>query len=676
VRHTGSVERRVGPYELVSELGRGSHGAVYLARRGDRPGFVALKVLLHAGREATVRFELERVVGAKLDDPGFVSVLDAGQHGGHPYYVMEYCRGPTLGDKLRRGRLLPEEAAAIVADMSRTMARAHALDILHRDLKPANTILDAESGRPRITDFGLVRDRSLVGGLTQTGEVLGTPHYMAPEQAAGRELDPRCDVYALGAILYHCLTGRTPYQSETAVGLIEQIDAGPPPPPRKVEPDVPPELDRICRRAMAHRREDRYPSAAVLARELERAVDEPQGGRPRRPRGAADARVGAAVGIVAGSVVLALAVVAFALADDLTVGAAARRSPSAAASPAAPAGSPTPSPAPASPRPPPPTPPPTPTPTAPEASPSPDDAADPPAVAGDVDALLAEARHLVAAEELRAAHQVYGRVLAADGASAAAFRERGLVRASLDDVAGAIADLERAAELEPRSARVWHELGRQRVRDGDATGGLADYDRALALDPDLTFALYDRAYCHLQLGQRERALQDYDRLIALEPDHAVAHHFRGVIRQGLGDLAGAVADYGRSLELDPENDESREGRAECLLQLGRVEPALADLELLLERYPAWLGGYHNRALARHDLGDLEGALADFGRAIELDPDFAAPYYERSKVREAQGDLEGALADARQARRLWSDPGSKAMLDELVARLEAAIAGAE
>ena len=261
-------ERWLGPYRLHEELGRGANGVVYLAEREGRK--VALKVLLPTGvddPEAVVRFQLEADVARKLDDPGVIRVYDAGREGNHYYFAMEYCAGPTLRKRLKLGKPYEVEAACrLLSQLARTVAHAHSMEILHRDIKPANIILDPEQGgRPRITDFGLARDRSLLRSLTETGTIMGTPLYMSPEQLRGeKDVDGRADVYSLGVILFQCLTGEPPHQADNRIELTKLVLYEDAPPPSRLRPDLPPWLDDVCLRALAKDRDARSTAEELL----------------------------------------------------------------------------------------------------------------------------------------------------------------------------------------------------------------------------------------------------------------------------------------------------------------------------------------------------------------------------------------------------------------------------
>jgi tetratricopeptide (TPR) repeat protein len=275
-RRPADGERRLGSYVLVRELGRGANGVVYEARREGLPRRFALKVLLSAkfsDPETVERFKQEAFLASRIDEPGIVSVYDVGRHGNHYFLAMDFVAGETLDRRIKRaGPVPPREAARLVRDMALIMQSAHDQGIVHRDLKPANVILEAGTARPRITDFGLARDltREDSGGLTKTGDVLGTPYYMAPEQyVPNRTPDARVDVWALGVILYECLTGVRPFRSKTFLEMMRLVRHTEPASPGQLVSTLPVDLEAICLRAMAKSPGQRYPSAKRLADDLD-----------------------------------------------------------------------------------------------------------------------------------------------------------------------------------------------------------------------------------------------------------------------------------------------------------------------------------------------------------------------------------------------------------------------
>ncbi len=210
---------RVPGYEPLGELGRGGMGVVYRARQTALGRVVALKMILsgaHAGADDLARFRTEAEAIARLQHPNIVQIYEVGEHDGLPFFSLEFCGGGSLDRSLAGKPLPPRDAALLVVTLARAMQAAHEKGVIHRDLKPANVLL-AEDGTPKITDFGLAK-RLDAAGQTVTGSVMGTPSYMAPEQAEGKKaVGPAADVYALGAILYECLTGRPPFRAATAL---------------------------------------------------------------------------------------------------------------------------------------------------------------------------------------------------------------------------------------------------------------------------------------------------------------------------------------------------------------------------------------------------------------------------------------------------------------------------
>ena len=264
-------------YEVLGELGRGGMGVVYKARQVSLNRTVALKMLpggAYAERHELARFLGEAEAVAAVKHPHVVQVYDFGQCDARPYFAMEYLGGGSLVDLIRTsGRLAPATAAALVEKVARGVQAAHDLGIVHRDLKPANVLL-ADDGEPKVADFGLAK-RGGRTDLTRTGAVMGTPHYMAPEQAAGRAkfVGPAADVYALGAILYECLTGRTPFAAEDTVRLLVKVVEDEPEPVRRLAPDVPRDLEAVCLKCLRKEPAARYATAEDLAADLRRFLN-------------------------------------------------------------------------------------------------------------------------------------------------------------------------------------------------------------------------------------------------------------------------------------------------------------------------------------------------------------------------------------------------------------------
>ncbi len=269
--------RMFGDYEVIEEIDHGGMGVVYKARQVSLNRVVALKMILSgqfAGAEEIRRFLTEAEAAANLNHPNIVSIYEVGQHEGRHYFSMRFVPGRSLARLREDGDWRFDDgraAARLLAKVARAVHYAHQQGILHRDLKPGNILVDAE-GEPHVTDFGLARQLTKDSSLTLSGALLGTPSFMAPEQAAGkiRELTPAADIYSLGSVLYFLLTGAPPFAAESLLDTLAQVLGGEVVLPRAVNPRVPRDLEQICLRCLQKPPEQRYDSAGALAEDLER----------------------------------------------------------------------------------------------------------------------------------------------------------------------------------------------------------------------------------------------------------------------------------------------------------------------------------------------------------------------------------------------------------------------
>ncbi|MEM9187030.1 MAG: serine/threonine-protein kinase [Planctomycetota bacterium] len=320
-------------YEVLEELGAGGMGVVYRAYQHSLRRSVALKIIptrLLRSSEQVARFYLEAESAARLDHPGIVPVQEVGEHDGVHFYAMAIVEGGSLSSHVGKGeRLAPRRAAEIIEQVCRAVQHAHDRAVIHRDIKPANILLTTQ-GHPRLTDFGLAKVADEDDGLTVTGQVMGTPSYMAPEQAQGKShaISNRTDVYSLGATLYALLSGRPPFRGETVLATLTKVQHAAPDP---LAPAVPIDLRTICEKCLAKRPDDRYESAAAVADDLRRYLDGfPISARPLAPwqRGLRWCRrnpgLAGMIGAIAATLVLATVV-------STTLGIEARRQAQAAA---------------------------------------------------------------------------------------------------------------------------------------------------------------------------------------------------------------------------------------------------------------------------------------------------------------------------------------------------------
>ncbi len=667
---------RLGPWEILEEIGRGGYGSVYRARHERSGAVAAVKVILAgegASPEEIRRFQREIALARALDHPGIVRVLDVGDEGTRLWYAMELIEGMPLYRLLAEETLPWRRAVEIARDAADALAHAHARGVLHRDVKPGNILVgrkgadeDVASGAPTrntrsvfLTDFGLARLSTTASRLTRTGIALGTPEYMSPEQAQGEreKLGPPTDVWGLGCVLYEMLAGRLPFEGTSAEHTIEAVVLREPVPLRRMRPDVPPALERVVRVCLAKRPSRRYRDAGALRDDLDRVL---RGERPRaRPPTWWRRR------LLAGGALSAAAVWG---AWGLRTGAGPEPLP-----------------------------------------PAPGDRGDRPDGRARAVSLASQARSRRTADP-RGALGLLGQAIEADPghASADAWRiERGLLLWAQGEGRLAVAEWRRVptGSSELQVARLYEGIealfrfhrvaaipalraasgagGRgARLADaalcltekdwisarsllagesgwethvlrgyledsdprGDRLAAIRDYTQALAEGIPLAWVYGNRGVLRQGIGQGREAVEDFETAARLSPSDPRVWLNLGGCRAEQGDPRGALADIERALQLAPGHPAALCNRAAVRMRLGDLTGATADYDVAIRAQPEVAGTWNDRAVARLKNGDLRGALGDLDEAIRLDPQLPRARKHRGEVRATLGDLEGARAD--------------------------------
>ncbi len=667
-------------YEILAELGRGGMGVVFKAFDRELDRTVALKSLrLDAPSAGGVleRFQKEALAVARLRHPGIVRLHDVGTWRDTPVLVMDFIEGPTLAAWIKGSAPgTPghrERGARILLQVARAVAYAHRQGVVHRDLKPENVLLDAEAGA-FLTDFGLAREIGSATRLTQAGTVLGTPAYMSPEQAQGAAdgLWPSTDIYSLGAVLYHVLTGRPPFAGDTMAIVVYQVIGTDPVPPRGLDRTIPVDLETICLKAMEKEPARRYANADELADELERwLAGEPIKAVPvraparvwrklrRHPRGVAVAALGMALlsatalwGARETRRVAEERALREREAEDRRAQEAVREEARRIAARAR-------------------------TTRGAEAVSLYGEALahDPDCVEawlgrareqaelGRYDRALEDATAALARRPDSVELLVLRASLLGDRLDRRAEAARDLLRVSELDAEGdvglralaalrqaegkrdeALGLLERALERNPRNPETFLARARLYAAGRDAAGAIREAGRALALRPDWAEAYDVRASAHRAAGFPHRAIEDLGRWIDLAPQSAEAYRRRSEARVDAGDVDAALADLEQAVALRPEDPGLRRLRVRLHLDRGDVHAALGDLEVLVQRAPRDADALETRARALVRAGRYRDALEAWNERAAVEGAGGEPLVWRAVTRLLLDDTRGFMAD--------------------------------
>jgi tetratricopeptide (TPR) repeat protein/tRNA A-37 threonylcarbamoyl transferase component Bud32 len=589
---------RLGPYELGEEFARGAMGVVYHARDPYLGRSLAIKVIRDEAlqdEESQARFRREALALARLRHPGVVGVHSAGvTPQGYPYLVMDLLRGGALSRRLSGATLPLREAIRLTRELSEALGYAHAQGVLHRDVKPANVLLDAE-GHAVLTDFGLAK---VIGArrLTQTGDILGTPSYMAPEQIEGEGgLGPATDVYALGATLFHMLTGRPPLVAGTLTELFLQVKEQTPPAASSLAPAVDPGLDRILSRCLAKDPGDRYSTMAALRADLDLWEAASEGSpEPEEPVRAVSAPkpwlavAGIALGLLLGF--------GGGLASAAPLDRANRswRSPS-------------------------------------ELGPT-------------LEATWARGEARLSREDYEGAIADFLLVTKVEPSCDAAWRGLGQARLASGEEEQGLEALKRAVELDPNNASAWSSRGKALYSRGDFREAAEAYQRAAGARPRSASLQNSLAFCLQRAGQEEAAHEAWERGRKLDPRSGESALFECLF--GKAPLAERLEALGKAAVLDPGEEDLLVRRARVFLEAERYPEAVAGYSLALKRLlrrPDVLLGRGQalvlRGRERDGFADIELIRELYPENPEIRSTRGRVFYRIGRYREALLDFE-------------------------------------
>jgi eukaryotic-like serine/threonine-protein kinase len=609
-------------YEIVAELGRGGMGVVYQARQCSLKRLVALKMILaglHADSTARVRFRAEAEAVARLQHPNIVQIHEVGEYDGKPFLSLEYVEGGSLLRKVAGRAQTDWEAARLVETLARAVHYLHQRGILHRDLKPNNVLLTAD-GTPKITDFGLAKVLDADISPSRSETLLGTPSYMAPEQASGdtKKVGASADIYSLGAILYELLTGRAPFQGATPLSILEQVRTQEPVPPRRLRRSVSPDLETICLKCLEKEPDKRYASAEALADDLHCFLEgQPVQARPvsvwqrlwrcarRRPALVAWTMVAAALVcllLTAGSYFRAADQLAGHRAEEKYQQFVQRRNEALVYGLLAP----------------------------------------------DEGALFLGAE---AAANRRTAESAAREALTLSGVDAES------EAASIHPSFPAARKSEMAADCYALLLVLASVRGQQSL---PGESGKEQFQEALRiLDRARQFGFQTQAY-HLrrahfleQLGEEEEARKDRDRAASLPPADAMDHFLVGEEQYRRGDWKQAMNSFNRALTLNAAHFWAQFFLAVCHLKVRHWEAAKTGLSACLAQQPDFVWAYLFRSFANEELQALTEAETDFQKALQLNPDEEARYvlfltrgilhFNQRELNRAEADFRSAMA---------------------------------
>jgi serine/threonine protein kinase/Tfp pilus assembly protein PilF len=633
---------RIGPYEVLGQIGHGGMGVVLKALDPRLNRIVAIKVLMPGLASNTLarrRFTREAQAAAAVCHEHVVTIHAVDEAGGQPYLVMQLVAGQSLQEKINRsGPLGLEKILRIGMQIASGLAAAHAQGLVHRDIKPANILLENGVERVKITDFGLARaidDAS----LTASGTIIGTPHYMSPEQARAEPIDYRTDVFSLGSVLYAMCTGQPPFLADTTVAVLRKVSDDPPRPIRELNPEVPDWLVAIVAKLMAKDPAGRYQTVQEVAEVLARHLAELQ--HPARPALAETStfpslappatRAGRRRGLIALVLASGILVVVTGLAKwweprSRNFGAAPNRDAARSASP----------------------------------EPRPAVENQPSAAAVTVAAARRQALERIAAgdEEFRRAEfqkaaDHFTEAIHLDPSNPDGFLKRAGVYAAngVANWVGVIADATEALRLDPKNAEAYDRRADAYRFTGEFRHAVDDATEALRLDPERAWPYAVRGCGYTGLSQYDHAIVDLNEYVRRRPKNPWGFFFRGSAYQSQGDLDHALKDLHRAIELDRNASAFWMNRGQIRIYKGDLDGGFADLSQALQ-----LGSRTDkyrthivRGDAEFSLSMIDPAIADYTEAIRLNRKQVESQDHRilgarGSLYLARGDVDRALGD--------------------------------
>lgn len=646
-------QKKIGKYEILEKLGQGGMGVVYKVRHTTLEQIYALKSIIFSAStsaEDIQRFHREAKFLAQLKHPGIVQIIDFGCENEQYYFVMEYVEGISLDQWILK-KLPLQQGLHILQKCLLALHYAHRQGIIHRDLKPGNIFITTEDD-PKIGDFGLakdVRQEQHTQQITQTGQILGTPAYMAPEQISGKtdEIDAQSDIYSIGVCLYKMITGHTPFEGNTIVELFYKTIHDEVRPPSQWNPEISKDLEIVVLKALAKEKAQRYRTAKLFAEDIECVLTghpikaKALGSREKWVRKVKKHRQSIGVGFV----VFFLCVIGATLYHHLFAS-------------------------------PPVLPKPQHTTTSVNGTHSvqntrPD--AESCYQMGDLkesqndfqEALRLYAQAVEIDPKMAKAHAKLGRLfyelknypealsscekaIQLDPKIMIAYYVRALTKSRQKDFVAAITDFTKALELEPNNIPSLLNRALAKEDQGDIRGAIVDLGEVIRLDPRNFAAYNNRASLKIKLGDMDGAIADMTACLSLNPgQNALTYYNLGILKQSKNDFTGAIDDFSRTITLNPK-DFLPYLRRGILYKLNKeFKIAIDDFSQALRLNPKCGEAYYYRAEILQMLGDYKASLADWNEALIYiqDPSLIFEiYYWRTTAKEMLNDLEGALQD--------------------------------